>query len=184
MPEFLPLTLTTPRLLLRHLTVDDSAAYYAIFSDPAVMRYYSSVAWSDLSQARDAIATVLAAYRSGEACRFALERRDTGALIGTISLHHFFPMNRRCELGYALASAHWGHGFIGEAMQAVVDHAFDALDLNRIEADIDPRNTASARALQRVGFKREGYMPERWIVNGEVCDTEFYGLLRSTWEAR
>ena len=129
-------------------------------------------------------ATVLDAYRTGEALRFALERRDTGALIGTISLHHFFAQNRRCEMGYALASAHWGMGFIGEAMQAAVDHGFAALDLNRIEADIDPRNLASAKALQRVGFKLEGFMPERWIVNGEVCDTEFYGLLRRTWEAR
>lgn len=184
MPTFSPVTLTTPRLTLRHLNEGDTAAYYAIFADPAVMRYYSSAPWTDASEARDALAGVLEAYRSGEALRFAIERNDSGALIGTISLHHFFPMNRRCEMGYALASAHWGQGFIGEAMHATLTHAFEVLDLNRIEADIDPRNAASARALERAGFQQEGYMPERWIVNGEVCDTAFYGLLRRTWEAR
>lgn len=184
MPEFVPVTLQTPRLRLRHLEARDSAAYFAIFSDPAVMRYYSGVPWTSLDQADEAIAKVLAGYRSGENLRFVIERKDTDEMVGTISLHHFFPMNRRCEMGYAMSSAHWGQGFITEAMQATLAHAFDALNLNRIEADIDPRNEASAKVLQRMGFKKEGYMPERWIVGGEVCDTDFYGLLRSYWEAR
>lgn len=184
MSEFLPVTITTERLTLRHIEARDAADYFTIFSDPEVTRYYAFACWTDMTQATDEIATILQGYRSGESLRFAIERRDSGAMIGTISLHHFFAQNRRCEMGYALASAHWGHGFIGEAMQAAIDHGFKELDLNRIEADIDPRNIASGKALERVGFKKEGYMPERWIVNGEVCDTEFYGLLRSTWEAR
>lgn len=184
MSEFLPITLRTPRLSLRHLNEGDAEAYYAIFSDPLVMRYYSSAPWTSLQQARDAIASVLADYRSGNALRFGITLADGGALAGTISLHHLFAQNRRCEIGYAVASAHWGQGYLSEAMQAVLDHAFTALDMNRIEADIDPRNPASASALLRAGFSKEGFMPQRWIVNGEICDTEFYGLLRSTWEAR
>jgi RimJ/RimL family protein N-acetyltransferase len=69
-------------------------------------------------------------------------------------------------------------------MTAALDYAFVELDLNRIEADIDPRNEASAKLLERKGFVKEGYMRERWIVNGEICDTVFYGLLRRDWEAR
>ena len=184
MPAFLPLTLSTDRLTLRHVEETDRAAYFAIFSDAQVMRYYSSAPWTDMQQASDAIASVLQDYRNGSSLRFAIEQLDGGAMIGTIALHHFFPQNRRCEIGYAVGSAHWGRGYIGEAMQAAVDYAFRELDMNRIEADIDPRNSASAKALLRAGFRKEGYMPERWIVNGEICDTEFYGLLRSTWEAR
>ena len=58
------------------------------------------------------------------------------------------------------------------------------LGLNRVEADIDPRNAASAKPLLRLGFRHEGLLRERWIVNGEICDTAFYGLLKSDWEAR
>src|SRR5260221_531021 len=54
-------------------------------------------------------------------------------------------------------------------------------NLNRLEADIDPRNVASARSLERFGFKKEGHLRERWIVAGEVSDTGFYGLLQSDW---
>ena len=70
-----------------------------------------------------------------------------------------------------------------EALQALLGFAFHALDLNRLEADIDPRNHASARTLERLGFQREGHMRERWIVKGEVTDTWWYGLLRREWLA-
>jgi RimJ/RimL family protein N-acetyltransferase len=48
---------------------------------------------------------------------------------------------------------------------------------------VDPRNAASIRTLERLGFQREGYLRERWQVNGETQDALFYGLLRPDWEA-
>jgi RimJ/RimL family protein N-acetyltransferase len=68
-----------------------------------------------------------------------------------------------------------------EALKGVVDYAFNVLDLNRIEADIDPRNGSSARSLQRLGFTQEGLLRERWIVGLEVSDSAIYGLLRHDW---
>ena len=52
-----------------------------------------------------------------------------------------------------------------------------------IEADVDPRNSASIRTVERLGFEREGYLRERWQVNGEIQDALFFGLLRPDWEA-
>jgi RimJ/RimL family protein N-acetyltransferase len=71
-----------------------------------------------------------------------------------------------------------------EALGALLDFGFGELDLNRIEADIDPRNGASARTLERLGFKKEGYLRERWIVGEEVSDTAIYGLLRREWRGQ
>jgi ribosomal-protein-alanine N-acetyltransferase len=51
--------------------------------------------------------------------------------------------------------------------------------MRRIEADIDPRNVASARLLERLGFVQEGLLRERWMVDDEVSDSAFYGLLES-----
>ena len=59
--------------------------------------------------------------------------------------------------------------------------AFEELGLRRIEADVDPRNEASIRLLERLGFQREGYLRERWLVDQEINDTVFYGLLRREW---
>ena len=71
-----------------------------------------------------------------------------------------------------------------EALMTLVDWAFSELKLNRLEADIDPRNLASARSLERLGFEREGLLRERWIVGDEVSDSALYGLLLSRWVAR
>jgi len=73
---------------------------------------------------------------------------------------------------------------MSEALGAAIGHAFGALDLRRIEADTDPRNAASIRMLERLAFRREGLLRERWVVGGEVCDSLILGLLRTDWRAR
>ena len=182
--HFSPITLTTERLTLRWFTPADADALFAIFADPAVVRYWSSPEWADTSHAHAMIEESIAGYKSGDGVRFAVVLTSTGELVGQVNLGHMFHANRRCEVGYALARAHWGKGYITEALQAAFAYAFGPLNLNRIEADIDPRNEASRNILQRLAFSKEGYMRERWIVHGEVCDTEFFGLIKSDWEAR
>ena len=121
-------------------------------------------------------------YRTGSALQLGIERRADSALVGTCSLFHFHVASRRAEIGYVLGRPYWGSGYMHEALQALLGYAFQALDLNRLEADIDPRNRASARTLERLGFQKEGHLRERWIVNGEVSDTWMYGLLRREWQ--
>lgn len=184
MPTLTPIELETRRLKLRWMSEADTEAHYAVFSDPEVARYWSRGAWTELAEARESIEQTLANYASGDGLRLGLELRGGGQLIGNVCLFHFVDGSRRCEVGYALARAYWGQGYAAEALDALLGYGFDTLDLNRVEADIDPRNAASGRVLDKLGFKREGYMPERWIVNGEPADTVFYGLLRRDWRAR
>ena len=181
---FAEFSLPAPRVTLRFVTAADVPAIYAIFSDGAVMRYWSRPPMTQLHEAEAHVRDVCAGYRSGDSLQLAIERNSDRALIGTCTLFHFHRGSRRAELGYALARAAWGQGLMHEALQALVSCAFGALDLNRLEADIDPRNSASARSLERLGFRKEGHLRERWMVNGEVSDTALYGLLRIDWPAR
>ena len=87
-------------------------------------------------------------------------------------------------MGYILRSQSWGKALMSESLRSLVNYGFTNLNLNRIEADIDPRNERSERVLQRLGFVKEGHLRQRWIVSGEVSDSALYGLLRSDWEAR
>ena len=80
-----------------------------------------------------------------------------------------------------MGRAHWGKGYMNEALNGLVSHAFEVMNLRRLEADVDPRNGASVRTLERLGFEREGFLRERWYVNGEIQDALFYGLLRREW---
>jgi [ribosomal protein S5]-alanine N-acetyltransferase len=185
---FTDLTLHTERLELRCLRGGDEAALFAIFSDPAVMRFWSSAAWTDEAPARAMIESDLRYAASGSALRLGLVRRSDSAddadhaLVGTVSLFAFDTQNQRAEIGYALRRSAQGAGLMHEALLAVINHAFTSLQLHRLEADIDPRNSASARSLQRLGFVQEGLLRERWIVNGEVSDSAMFGLLKAEWQ--
>lgn len=178
------LRITTPRLILRPAHVDDADAWLAIFSDPRVMRYWSSAPWRSVEQALASIHRDMEAMAAGTWIRLAIALEDSGPPVGMCTLFAFQPQCRRAEIGYALGSAHWGQGYMQEALGALITHGFDALDLHRIEADADPRNAASCRLLERLGFTLEGRLRERWIVEGEISDTNYYGLLAREWRAR
>ena len=184
MIRFDQLLLQTPRLVLRPLMPADAPAVYALHADPVTLRYWSTPPWADPALADDMIARDLAAMAAGDYIRLGLQRRDDGRLIGLCTLFAFYLPSRRCEIGYILARDSWGQGCMHEALLALLDYGFGVLDLNRVEADIDPRNTGSQRTLDRLGFQREGLLRERWIVAGEVSDTALHGLLRRDWLAR
>lgn len=182
MHAFDQVVLNTPRLHLRPLQASDAEALFAIHSDARVMRYWSCKPWTSIDEAHARIATDLRAMPAGEHLQLGLESRDSGHVIGTCCLFHLAPQCRRAEIGYAMAHAHWGHGLMHEALRALLHYGFTTLDLNRVEADVDPRNAPSGRSLQRLGFIKEGRLRERWIVEGEVSDTDLYGLLRRDWQ--
>jgi RimJ/RimL family protein N-acetyltransferase len=176
--------LRTERLVLRPLRRGDEEALFALYSDPVFMRYWNTPPWPALAEAAKVIGEDLAAMPAGQYLRLGIRAAEGEALIGTCGLFAFHEPSRRAELGYGLAPASWGHGYMTEALSALLGFAFGPLGLNRIEADIDPGNEASARALGRLGFVQEGYFRERWIVGGQISHSAMYGLLRADWEGR
>jgi ribosomal-protein-alanine N-acetyltransferase len=176
-------TLTGARVELRWLVPSDASALYAVFSDKDVMRYGSRPPFEDESEARELVAAIERAFAEQSLFQWGVARRDDHRVIGTCTLSHVDAPNLRAELGYALGRDHWGKGLMGEALALLLAFAFRELGLRRLEADVDPRNAASIRSLERLGFRREGYLRERWFVAGEVQDALLYGLLRREWEA-
>lgn len=175
------LSLISPRLRLRPLTLHDADALFAIHSDPRFTRFWSSAPWTERAQAEALIAQDQADLAQGEHVRLGIERSADGALLGTCTLFKIHPTNRRAELGYGLGPNHWGQGYAQEAVRALLDWGFGTLNLHRVEADIDPANTASAALLTRLGFQLEGRLRERWIVDGVMSDSAMYGLLAREW---
>jgi ribosomal-protein-alanine N-acetyltransferase len=175
--------LRTQRLLLRPLRAADATELFAVFSDAGVMRYWSSPAWQSIDQAREAIARDLKAMPAGEYLQLGIERTEDARLLGRCVLFNFVAPSRRADIGYGIARDSWGMGYAHEALSALLRFGFVELGLNRVEADIDPRNERSASVLERLGFRKEGHLRERWIVGDEVSDTALYGLLRSDFVA-
>ena len=181
--KFDQLTLQTERLRLRPLRESDAQGIFAIRSNPTVMRYHSSPPWTTIDQAYALIAVATEALQTGDHLRLGIERKQDQALIGTCGLFHLDEQCRRAEIGYELHLDAWGKGYMHEAQWALLEYAFSDLALNRIEADIHPANIASAKSVERLGFRKEGHLRERWIVGGEVSDSIIYGLLASDWRS-
>ena len=170
--------LSSPRLHLREVRDDDAAALFAIHSDARVMRYWSYPAWTELAQAEQKIADIQRQRREEDILIWAIADATSDLLIGSSAVFYLNLEQGRAEIGYSLHRDWQGRGLASEALRMILRHLFDGMGLRRIEADIDPRNLASCRLVERLGFVREGTLRERWQVNGECADSALYGLLR------
>ena len=179
--ERLP-TIETSRIRLRSISEEDTDAFYAIYSDPEVMRYWSTPPLVDREAAANLIKKIHEDWQRHMILKWGIALRTDDQLIGSITLFNLDFNHRRAEIGYALGRDYWGRGYMNEALMALLKYTFEVLDLHRIEADVDPRNVASIKTLERLGFQREGYLRERWQINGEIQDAYFYGLLRQEWK--
>ena len=176
-------TLHTARLRLRPFTDADADALYALHSDAHVLRYWDSPPWSEPARAERFIAACREMAEDGTGARPAIDRVSDGAFIGWIGLTRWNPDYRSASLGYCLTEAAWGQGYATEGARALLQWAYDTLDLNRVQAEADTRNVASARVLEKMGFVHEGTLREDCIVNGDVSDSWVFGLLRREWQS-
>lgn len=174
-------TISTERLRLRSLAPGDVPALAAIFGDPEVCRFWSHATLTDVAAAQALYDDIARCFAARSLFQWGIAERESDAVVGTCTLAALSSEHRRAELGFALVRASWGRGYIAEALPVLVGFAFETLDLHRLEADVDPRNRRSIRAIERLGFKREGHLRERYSVNGELQDAVLYGLLRHEW---
>lgn len=98
---------------------------------------------------------------------------DGGPLVGTGNF----------EIGIALFAEHRGHGIGPEAQRQLVTYLLSTTTANRLQAGTDVDNIAEQRALERVGFRREGVQRGLYFREGEWRDSVMYGLLREDWIA-
>jgi [ribosomal protein S5]-alanine N-acetyltransferase len=169
-------TLHGSRVSLRQLTTDDIDALFVIFSDPEVSRFLAIPRHRDRADTERFLAALQEGFRASSLFQWGIEH--AGLLTGTCTLGGIDWENRRAEIGFALARAAWGQGLMPDALRVLIEHAFGPLHLHRIEADVDPRNEASLRLLEKLGFRREGYLRERYFKDDEIQDSIFFGLLR------
>jgi ribosomal-protein-alanine N-acetyltransferase len=174
-------TLRTGRLRLRPFDDADADDLFALHSNARVLRYWDAPPWSERVRAERFITACRQMAQEGTGARLAVDRVCDGAFIGWCSLNRWNPDYRSASLGYCYSEAAWGRGYATEAAGVLLRWAFETLDLNRVQAETDTRNLASARVLEKLGFVREGTLREDCIVNGEVSDSWVYGLIKGEW---
>ncbi|MGW7578280.1 GNAT family N-acetyltransferase [Streptomyces sp. NPDC054765] len=187
----------TARLDLRPVTHDDFAAIHAYQRRPEVCRY---LYWGPLDEAGSRASVATKATRttlreSGDILQLAVVVRDggtspareamgDGVLVGDVTFVWTSREHRQGGIGYVFHPDHAGHGYATEASRALLKLGFEELHLHRIQAELDGRNTASARLLERLGMRREGHLRENEFLDGEWTDEVVYAMLAREWRAQ
>jgi RimJ/RimL family protein N-acetyltransferase len=156
----------TDRLLLRRASLDDVPAMHAIMSNPVAMRFWSTPPHADVDDTRRWIESMI---EDEPAERDDFIMTLGGRLIGKLGAW------RLPEIGFLLDPAEWGRGYASEALAAYIDRR-RTLGSTELTADVDPRNGASIRLLERAGFIVSGRASGTWQVGNELCDSVYFRL--------
>jgi RimJ/RimL family protein N-acetyltransferase len=175
--------LRTERLVLRFFTVGDLEAAHDMQSRPEVARY---LYWNPRDRAGAARSLqeklhCTSIEAEGDILNLAVERASGGPVIGDLMLRYVSAVHQQAEVGYVFHPDAQGQGLATEAARAIVDLAFRELRAHRVFGQIDARNTASARVLERVGMRREAHLVENEWVKGEWIDEVIYAVLADEW---
>jgi aminoglycoside 6'-N-acetyltransferase len=175
------LPITTARLTLRVHRPADLEPLRAYYGDPEVARYLPFEPWDD-DLARDSMAKrLLRTGREGDCTSLGLVAELEGRVIGDVVMWCVDETRLRAEAGWAFHPDVAGRGYATEAVRAVLGVAFSCYGMQRVFAQLDARNTRSARLCERLGMTREAHLRRDWWGKGEWSDSLVYGLLREEW---
>ena len=161
----------TKRLLLRHARLDDAAEMYKILSNDEAMRYWSSPPHSDFAQTQAWIADMVAATANASE-DFIIE--IDGRVAGKVGAY------KLPEFGYILHPDFWGRGMATEAMCAFLGHVYQTRpDIAALTTDIDPRNAASLRLMEKLGFRESGRAERTFETHIGWCDSVYFTVGRA-----
>ena len=180
----LELPLTTDRLRLRAHRTSDAEALLPIRSREDVARYLledpwtAEVAETEIARRmpRTGLETESRALALVIETADGLDSLEGSRVIGDIGLW-LGDSEAKAEIGWVLDPAAGGHGFATEAAIAVLGVAFGHYGLHRVVAQMDARNTASAKLARRIGMRQEAHLRKDWWSKGEWTDTLIFGML-------
>lgn len=180
--------IATPRLFIRvaeSADVPEVVRYYAEnrahlqpFSPTFTADFVDEATWTEQVRVR------AGEFAAGESFRaFLFARTEPKSVIGNLNLTSVHRgAFQSCVLGYNLAEAAQGEGYMTEAVRAAVDFAFGTWKLHRVAANYMPRNTRSAAVLERCGFVVQGLAPTYLLINGSWEDHVLTAITNPDWK--
>jgi len=175
------MSLTTDRLLLRPMQVEDAPVLFSFWSDPVVTKYMNIESFSEVAQAEHMILLLQNLCAEDKAIRWTITLKDTGEVIGSGGFNYLDFENERAEIGYDLGAPYWGKGYAPEAIRAITAYGFQHLGLNRVEAKVEPENLNSIKVLNKLGFVEEGRLRQYEKSKGRLVDVLMFSALRDEW---
>lgn len=175
--------LNTARLVLRQIQPSDAEALFSYFSKDEVTEFFDLPTFQDITESHDLIKNWHQRYLDKNTICWAICLKEQPLeLIGTCGFHNFANEHFRAEIGYELHPRFWQKGMMTEAIMHIISYGFSELELNRIEAFIDPANIASRKLLGKVGLVSEGILRDYFFEKGRFVEAEMFALLKKEYQ--
>ena len=169
----------TPRLILRRFRIEDAGEMYRNWaSDPEVTRFLTWPVHTSAEVTESLLREWTARYADGGYFNWAMESKETGEVIGNISVVRLNETTEAADIGYCMSRAFWGRGLMPEALSSVMTYLFDVVGLNRVAACHDVNNPRSGRVMDKAGMKPEGILRGAGKNNRGICDEAWHAMIR------
>ena len=169
--------LESDRLTLRPFSTNDIKDVFLYAGDDQVTKYLTWEPHMDISETEK----VIKEFYMNDLGIYAIELKSEHKCIGCIDLRLNIE-NDKASFGYVMNKKYWGQGYMPEALNLILNLAFEKLGLNRIESTYYVGNEASGRVMQKCGMKYEGIGLQEVKVKGVYYDVVHYAILKTDWD--
>ncbi len=176
-------SIETERLLLRKFEIEDAKPVFENWAkDPENVKYLSWKAYDSLDQMKEFLNHQIEKYKNDNFYCWCITFKDTGEVIGDITVNMLKEDNECCAIGYVISKKHWGKGIMPEALDAVLNYLFSNANFHRVQLMHDVDNPASGRVMQKCGMHFEGVLRGYDRANsGNWCNDAIYSILRDEY---
>lgn len=174
----------TPRLILRPFKLSDAKMMYRNWaSDDEVTKYLTWPAHTDLRVSQMVITLWTELYKNLDYYQWAIQLKENGEVIGSLSLFNINNHDENAEVGYCIGRQFWNQGIVTEAFQALIKLSFEEIGLSRLTGRHDVLNTASGRVMEKCQLIYEGTLRKiSKNQKGELVDCKYYSILKEEYE--
>ncbi len=173
--------LTTERLIIRPIKIEDANEIFNYRSDEEVNKYQGWIP-TTVDDVAAFISKVPKQINEPETWyQLVIIEKETETLIGDLGIHFFGKENKQAEIGCTLNKKFQQKGFATEAIKNVIDYLFQTLNKHRVIASVDPNNKSSIQLIERLGFRKEAHFIESFYMKGKWIDDVIYAMLKKEW---
>lgn len=174
-------TIKTQRLVLRPISISDSAAICRLTQDEEILKYTQIPQNNSIRKTKEYITKEDKKVRQGKALHFAITLKEDKQMIGMISLNTINKQHKRTIIGYWLGKQYRNKGYMQEACRALLSFCFNQLKLNRIQFSCSVENKASQKLIESLNAVFEGIQRQKTYKEGRFHDKRVYSILKEEY---
>ncbi len=172
------LRLESERLVLRKFTIEDAEnAFQNWMSNDEVTKFLRWESHKNIDETKMILNSWIKDYEKDAFYQWAIEIKDLGEVIGTISVVDMDEKIDMVHIGYCIGSDWWSKGYTSEALALIIPFFFEKVKVNRLETQYDPNNIASGKVMEKCGMTYEATLREADWNNSGIVDACMYSIL-------